>query len=82
MAAAQFGDVGASLFVKGASFSNVGMSLFVAGAIFGDVAMLSWQAQYLVQFGWIAGARHVVTLHTKCVSKARKSNLGEWAGAR
>ena len=72
MAGARFGDVGVSLFVQGTSFGDVGVSLFVAGAIFGDVAMLSWQVQYLVKFGSIAGVRNVATFHTQCVSKARK----------
>ena len=41
------------------------MSLFVAGGLFGEVGMMlesyfSWQAQFFVKFGIIAGARNVV----------------------
>ena len=32
----------------------------------------SWQAQYLVKFAKIAGARNVVFFKTKCSSSARK----------
>ena len=49
----RLGDVGASLFVAGATFGDVAMRLFVAGAIY--LMMLQchlwWQARHLVQFG-------------------------------
>ena len=42
------------------------MLLFVAGAVFGEVQVsFSWQAQYSVKFGMIAGARNVVFFNTK-----------------
>ena len=57
---ALFAEVQVSLFVAGAVFGEVEVSLFVAGAVF------SWQAQYLVKFGMIAGARNVIFFNTKC----------------
>ena len=68
VAGALFGDVQVSLFVAGALFGDVQVSLFVAGAVFGEVEKchFSWQAQYSVKFGMIAGARNVVFFNTKC----------------
>ena len=82
MAGAVFGEVEVSLFVAGAVFGEVQVSLFVAGAVFGEVQVslfvagevylakfkchFSWQAQYSVKFGMIAGARNVVFFNTKC----------------
>ena len=67
MAGAVFGEVEVSLFVAGAVFGEVALSLFLAGAAFGEVAAshFSWQAQYSVKFGMIAGARNVVFFNTK-----------------
>ena len=80
MAGAAFGEVQVSLFVAGAAFGEVQVSLFVAGAVFGDLGVslfvagavylvtlechFSWQAQHLVKFGMIAGARNVVFFNT------------------
>ena len=67
MAGAVFGEVEVSLFVAGAVFGEVHVSLFVAGAVFGKFKChFSWQAQYSVKFGMIAGARNVVFFNTKC----------------
>ena len=76
MAGAILGEVQVSLFVAGAVFGEVQVSLFVAGAILGEVQVslfvagavfdFSWQAQYSVKFGMIAGARNVVFFNTKC----------------
>ena len=65
VAGAVFGEVQVSLFVAGGVFGEVQVSLFVAGAVFGEVEV-SWQAQYSVKFGMIAGARNVVFFNTKC----------------
>ena len=61
MAGALFGDVQVSLFVAGALFGDVKVSLFVELK-----CHFSWQAQYSVKFGMIAGARNVVFFNTKC----------------
>ena len=67
VAGAAFGEVQVFLFVAGAAFGDVQVSFFVAGAVFGEVQVsLSWQAQYSVKFGMIAGARNVVFFNTKC----------------
>ena len=63
--------------MAGAIFGEVQLSLFIAGALFGEVALklhiqFSWQAQFLVKFGRIAGARNVVFFETKCSRRARK----------
>ena len=49
-----------SLFAAGAVFGEVELSLFVAGALFKSKCLFSWQVQYFVKFGMIAGARNVV----------------------
>ena len=55
------------------------MSLFVAGAVFGEVQVFSWQAQYSVKFGMIAGARNV-NFQYKMLVVGVKGNLGCEAG--
>ena len=73
VAGAAFGEVHVSLFVAGAVFGEVQVSLFVAGAVFGEVQChFSWQAQYSVKFGMIAGARNVVIFNRICFWRARK----------
>ena len=87
MAGALFGEVQLSLFVPGAPFGEIQLSLFVAGELFGEVQAssfvagtvfgedqchFSWQAQYLVKFGMVAGARHVVFCYRKCSGRVRK----------
>ena len=73
VAGAAFGEVQVSLFVAGEVFGEVQLSLFVAGAVFGEVEVsLSWQAQYSVKFGMIAGARNVVIFNRICFWRARK----------
>ena len=63
------GEVLVSLFAAGAVLGEAQVPLFVAGAILGEVQMsLSWQAQYLVKFGKMAGARNVVFFNTICLS--------------
>ena len=44
------------------------------GAVVGDVELchFSWQAQYSVKFGMIAGARNVVFFNRKCSWRALK----------
>ena len=74
VAGALFGGVQVSLFVAGALFGDVQVSLFVAGAVFKLVMLnchFSWQAQYSVKFGMIAGARKVVFFNRKCSWRAR-----------
>ena len=39
----------------------------MAGAVVGEVGVRKWQAQYLVKFREIGGARNVVFFHTICV---------------
>ena len=66
MSGALFGEVQLSLFVVGAFFGEVQLMFFVSGALFGEVqCQFSWQAQYLVKFGMIAGARSIVILNRK-----------------
>ena len=62
-------DVGASLFVAGATFSDVGVSLFVAGAAFGEI--------------WVDGrsATGCIFPHKMRLQSAKR-NLCERAGAR
>ena len=74
-AGAVFGEVELSFFLAGAVFGEVQVSLFVAGAVFGEVELhvfFSWQGQYFVKFGMIAGARNVAFFNTKCSWGARK----------
>ena len=63
-----------SLFVAGAAFGEVHVSLFVAGAVYlvKFKCHFSWQAQYSVKFGMIAGARNVVIFNRICFWRARK----------
>ena len=57
------------------------MLLFVAGAVLGEVQVsLSWQAQYSVKFGMIAGARNDCIFQYKMLVVDVKSNLGREAG--
>ena len=73
VAGAAFGEVHVSLFLAGAVFGEVQVSLFVAGAVFVKLKChFSWQAQYSVKFGMIAGARNVVIFNRICFWRARK----------
>ena len=70
------GEGPVSLFVTGAVLGEGQVSLFVTGAVFGEGEVsLSWQAQYLVEFGKIAGARNVVFFDRKYSPGARKVTL-------
>ena len=78
---AVLGEVQVSLFVVGAVLGEVQVSLFVVGAVLGLVKFkchFSWQAQYLVRFGKIAGARNVVFFNTNRSSGARKVTSVAW----
>ena len=66
MAGAVLGEVQVSVFVAGTVLGEGQVSLFVAGAV--RVTFRPWQAQYLVNFGKIGGARNVVFFNTKCLS--------------
>ena len=57
--------------MAGAVFGEVQVSLFVAGAV-KLKCHFSWQAQYSVKFGMIAGARNVVIFNRVCFWRARK----------
>ena len=54
-------------FVAGAAFGEVRVSFFVPVQYLLKLnCHFSWQAQYSVKFGMIAGARNVVFFNTKC----------------
>ena len=74
VAGAVLGEVQASLFVAGAVLGEVQVCLFVASAVLGEGQVslfvagavlviferdFSWQSQYLVKFGKVAGTRNV-----------------------
>ena len=66
-----------SLFVAGTVLGEGQVALFVAGTVLGEGqvslfvagAGLGWQAQYLVKFGKIAGARNVAFFNRKYSSE-------------
>ena len=72
MAGAVFGEVEVSLFVAGAGFGEFGSMMSVTFRGRRSIYLVkfechfSWQAQYSVKFGMIAGARNVVIFNTRC----------------
>ena len=83
MAGAVFGEVGGWLCLLHAlewrflcDADHCWHSFCVAGAVFGQVGVwVSWQAQHLVQFWEIAGARNVVFFNTKSSPRSQGEGL-------